>query len=72
MGEGDENVRRIIRHKRTGLYLMDSGEWTSDLEKAHNWPSVLSAVRLARSRNLEDAELILKFEDENYDLRLDL
>jgi hypothetical protein len=72
MGAGNNNVRRIIRHKGTGLYLMESGEWTSELARAQQLPSVLSGVRLARSRNLQQVELILKFEDGDYDLKLDL
>jgi len=72
MGPGNEQVKRIIQHKRTGQYLMKSGQWTSNFDDAHQLPNVLAAVRLARTLGLQEAELVLKFEDGRYDLRLDL
>ena len=72
MEPGNEKVTRVIQHKRTGMYLMESGEWTSNFDDAHHLPNVLSAVRLSRTLGLQDAELVLKFEDGRYDLRLDL
>ncbi len=72
MGTGKEQVRRVIQHKGTGLYLMESGQWTPDLDQAHQLPNILAAVRLARALNPREIELVLKFEDGNYDLRLEL
>jgi hypothetical protein len=51
---------------------METGEWTKELEQAQDLPSVISAVRLARSRNLREVELLLRFENGTYNLKLDL
>jgi len=72
MGEGNNQVRRVIQHKRTHLYLTGAGGWTDDLESAHQLATVLSAVRMSRSLELTDVELVLKFEGGKYDVRLDL
>jgi len=72
MGENNETVRRVIRDKRTGRYLTDSGQWTTELAEAQQLPNVLAAVRLSRTLSLREAELVLKFEGDRYDVRLDL
>jgi len=72
MGEGDNQVRRVIQHKGTHLYLTVAGGWTAHLESAHQLPNVLSAVRMSRLLELTDVELVLKFEGGKYDVRLDL
>ena len=72
MGEGNQTVRRVIRHKQSGLYLTQAGGWTADLDQAHHLPSVVSGVRMSRTLELTNVELILKFPGGNYDVRLDL
>jgi len=72
MGEGNRQVRRVIQHKRTGLFLTLAGGWTADLEQAHQFPNVLTAIRMSRQLDLRDVELVLKFNDGKYDIRLDL
>ena len=72
MGEGNNQVRRVIQHKRTRLYLTVAGGWTADLETAHQLPNVLTALRMSRSLELTDVELVLKFEGGRYDVHLDL
>jgi hypothetical protein len=72
MGAGNAGIRRVIQHKSSRLYLMESGQWTADLDEAHKLPNVLAAVRLSQTLKLQDTELVFKFEDAKYDLRLDL
>ena len=72
MGEGNTQVTRVIQHKRTRLYLTEAGGWTAELEQAHRLPNVLTAVRMSRQLQLQEVELVLKFEGGNYDVRLDL
>ena len=73
MGEGNHNIRRVIQHKQTGLYLTEVGGWTADLEQAHHLPNVMSAVRMSRTLELSHVELVLKFSaGGNYDVRLDI
>ncbi len=72
MGEGSREVRRVIQHKRTGLFLTLAGGWTADLEQACLLPNVLTAVRMSRQLELRDVELVLKFENGKFDVRLDL
>lgn len=72
MGEGNQVVRRVIQHKRTGHYLTLAGGWTESIDEAHHLPNVMSAVRMTRTLELKDVELVLKFPGGNYDVRLDL
>jgi hypothetical protein len=72
MSEGITQVRRVIQHKGTGHFLTAAGGWTADLEEAHQLPNVLAAVRLVRELELENVNLVLKFQDGKYDVRLDL
>ena len=51
---------------------MESGQWTPNFDEALQLASVISAVRLARTLGLQEVELVLRFEDGRYDLRLDL
>ena len=72
MGEGAKQVRRVIQHKQTGQFLTAAGGWTADVEQAQQLPNVLSAVRLSRELELRDVELVLKFQEGKYDVRLEL
>jgi len=72
MGEGVKQVKRVIQHKRTGHFLTAAGGWSADLAQAHQLPNVLSAVRLSRELDLHDVELVLKFQEGKYDVRLEL
>ena len=72
MGEDTARVKRVIQHKRTGLYLTAGGGWTAELEQADQLPNVLAAVRRSRQLELQEVELVLKFENGKYDVRLDL
>ena len=72
MGEERTEVKRVIQHKRTGLYLTSEGGWTAQVQEAEHLPNVLAAVRRSRELNLSEVELVLKFESGQYDVRLDL
>jgi hypothetical protein len=72
MGEGTNEIRRVIQDKRTGHFLTGAGDWTTDIEEARQLPNVLAAVRLVRERELRNVRLLLKFQGGNYDVRLDL
>ena len=72
MTKGRQPVRRVIQHKRTGDYLMESGEWTPDIEQALHLPSVVAAVRLVRRLDLKDVQVVLNFNGGQDDVRLDL
>ncbi|HMC28064.1 MAG TPA: hypothetical protein VKM56_09770 [Verrucomicrobiae bacterium] len=72
MGEDNTRVKRVIQHKRTRLYLTTEGGWTAELEEADQLPNVLAAVRRSRELELQEVELVLKFENGKYDVRLDL
>jgi hypothetical protein len=72
MEEGVRQVKRVIQHKRTGLFLTAAGDWTAHLDEAQKLPNVLTAVRLVRELQLKNVDLVLKFQDGKYDVRLDL
>ena len=56
----------------SGLVYIQPWREDGPLDKAHRLPNVLAAVRRSRELDLKEIELVLKFEDGKYDVRLDL
>ena len=63
-------MRVLIQSKVTGEYLGRSGEWTSDPDQAFDFKKTLLAFKYCRDRQLEEADIVLKFYDSEYDIPL--
>jgi len=61
-------MRVLIQSKVTCDYLCRSGEWTSDPDQAFDFKKTLLAFKYCRDRQLEEADIVLKFYDSEYDV----
>lgn len=52
----------FLRHKQTLEYYSGSTEWVSDGARAHDFDTVANALAWARSQNLSDVEVVLRYE----------
>jgi hypothetical protein len=66
-----EKVRRLIRNKRTGMFLED-GHWTHDRHKARHYECISEAMKACDQHSLKDVELVLTFGDPKMDIPLPL
>jgi hypothetical protein len=65
-------MRVLLRDKNTGLYFCEPEEWTAEAGKAQAFKHSAEAMNLARSRRMENAEVILAFEEPAYAVALRL
>jgi hypothetical protein len=74
MGLVDEKkaFRRLVRNKKSHQYFKHDGQWTDNLGEAADFPDLQSVVQLCGSHKLKDVELVMKFEDETYDIAVDI
>lgn len=65
-------MRVLLRDVTTGLYLCAPEEWTAETGKAQNFKHSAEAMNFARARGVENAEVILAFEESSYAVALPL
>ena len=65
-------MRVLLRDVRTGLYFREPQGWTAETEKAQSFKHSAEAMNLARKHRLEEAEVILSFEESSYAVSLPL
>ena len=65
-------MRVLLRDVRTGLYFRESEDWTAETEKAQSFKHSAEAMNLARKHRLEEAEVVLSFEESKYTVALPL
>jgi hypothetical protein len=56
----EEHMRRIIRHKLTGLLYMKDAELTSYEDQAANFDTIEAAIRFCQEHGLQDVDLVVK------------
>jgi hypothetical protein len=56
----EHHMRRIIRHKLTGLLYMQDGDLTSYEEQAANFDTIEAAIRFCQNHGLQDVDLVVK------------
>jgi hypothetical protein len=61
-------MRIVLQHKGTGLYFQDIGVWTRDSSNAMDFVSSTSAIQFCEINKIDSAQIVLKFEQENYDI----
>jgi len=62
-----EPMKRVIRNADTLKYFKD-GNWTQDVHKATNFPSIPDALRVCNRHHLKHAELVFCFGDPRLDV----
>ncbi|HET7624739.1 MAG TPA: hypothetical protein VFM25_05690 [Verrucomicrobiae bacterium] len=63
-------MRILIQQKQTGLYFQDIGAWTPHSADAMDFLSSTSAIEFCVLNKLSDVQLVLKFEEQRYDIVL--
>ena len=65
-------MRVVLRDIQTGLYLRDAGHWTESVEEAQLFRHSAEAMDKARDRGLKGLEVMLLFEEPQYNVALPL
>jgi hypothetical protein len=55
-------TRLLVRHVSLNKFLSPAGRWVKRTETALNFPNILNAINTCLGRNLQDVELILRFD----------
>jgi hypothetical protein len=60
-------LKRVIRHKATGLYLVEGGNgtWVESPGAATKYTTIKDMVETCRRYGLEDVELVYKLDQSN-------
>jgi hypothetical protein len=65
-------MRVVLRDTRTGLYLREIGHWTENLRDAQMFRHSAEAMDKARNGGLKGLEVMLVFEEPQYNVTLPL
>jgi len=63
-------VKVLLRDMRTGFYYRTGSDWTAEKAKAFDIGQIPRAVTLAVEARLEEAEILLCYDDPSFDLVL--
>ena len=65
-----QRMRILLQQKETGFYFKDVGSWVRSTSEAMDFVSSTSAIEFCLTNKLPDMQMVLKFEDQNYDIVL--
>jgi hypothetical protein len=63
-------MRILIQQKETGLYFKDINAWTKEPGEAMDFLSSTTATEFCVSNKISGVQLVLKFEEQHYDIVL--
>ena len=63
-------MRILLQQKETGLYLQQVGAWTRDAGEGMDFLSSTRAIEFCAANNISGVQLVLKFEEQLYDIVL--
>jgi hypothetical protein len=63
-------MRIFLQQKETGLYFKDIGEWVRNSAEAMDFVSSTAAIDFCVMNRLTDVQLVLKFQEQQYDIVL--
>lgn len=63
-------MRILLQQKETGLYFKDIDSWTRTSSEAMDFLSSTAAIDFCVSNKLKGVQLVLKFEEHQYDIVL--
>lgn len=63
-------MRILLQHKQTGLYFKDIDSWVRSGSQAMDFVSSTAAIDFCVTNKLTDVQLVLKFEEQRYDIVL--
>jgi hypothetical protein len=62
-----ENMKILLQHIRTQLYLRSLGNWTANPLEAHDFQHSQRAIDFAREHALNGVQIAVKFIDSQFD-----
>jgi hypothetical protein len=65
-------MRVLLRDTRTGLFFRGLHDWTAEVEQAFSFRHSAEAMDLAREHAVENAEVLLSFEQTDQTVALPL
>jgi len=65
-----QRMRIVLQQKDTGLYFKDIDAWSRRSAEAMDFVSSTAAIDFCVSNKLNGVQLVLKFEEERYDIVL--
>ncbi len=65
-------MRILLQQKETGLYFKGPEVWTRNSAEAADFVSSTKAMEFCAANNLAGVQLVLKFEDQQYDIVMPL
>jgi hypothetical protein len=63
-------MRILLQQKETGLYFKDIGAWSREPAEAMDFLSSTSAIDFCVLNKITGVQLVLKFEEQRYDIVL--
>jgi hypothetical protein len=63
-------MRILLQQRNTGLYFKDVGAWVRTSADAMNFVNSTEAIDFCVANKLTDIQVVLKFEEEKYDIVL--
>jgi len=63
-------MRRLLQRINTGLYYQGPGAWTRDPNMALSFHRTSGAIACCIREQLSDMQVVLKFEDSSFDVRI--
>jgi len=61
-------MRILLQHKQSGLYFKDIDAWVPNSPDAMDFVSSTAAISFCVTNRLSDVHLVLKFEEQKYDI----
>ncbi|TAL02870.1 MAG: hypothetical protein EPO07_06895 [Verrucomicrobia bacterium] len=63
-------MKILLQQRESGLYLRELGDWTPDAGQAMDFLSSTRAIDFCATHRIGDVQLVLKFEEQSYDIVL--
>lgn len=63
-------MRILLQQKETGHYFKEAGAWTREPGEGMDFISSTRAIEYCVANKISDVQLVLKFEEEHYDIVL--
>jgi len=63
-------MRILLQQKETGLYFKDVGSWVRHSVEGMDFVSSSAAIDFCVANKLDDVQLVLKFDEQEYDIVL--
>ena len=65
-----QRMRILLQQRDTSLYFSDIDSWIADASEAMDFVSSTQALEFCAANGLDAVQIVLKFEDEKYEIVL--